>query len=383
MSLTVTAVDLYLARLDLVHDFETSSHRKGFIEHILVRATATHPDGTLVGWGECASPSDPYYCSETTGSSWQVLENYFVPLILGHPWETPQEAASLTRAVTGNQFARAGIEMALWDLFGQSRRLPLARLLTDRPATQVEAGVSLGIEQSIDDLLAQVERQVAAGYRRVKLKIRPGWDIEPARAVRSAFPRLVLQVDANAAYAPATADLLTPLDDLGLLMIEQPFAAEDLLAHAALSQRLETPLCLDESITSLGMLQAALALEACSVVNIKVSRLGGIEPARQVHQACVDVGLPVWCGGMHEFGIGRAANLAVASLPGFTLPSDVSGSDKYYQRDVVLRPARAVSGKVAVPLEQPGLGVAVDEAMLQDPTVVTRTCSFGSTTTTT
>jgi o-succinylbenzoate synthase len=373
MPVTITEVTLAVVRLALVHEFETSSHRKGHLDHILVRATATDGHRQLVGWGECASPAQPFYCGETTDTCWQILGEYLVPMLLGRPWDTVAEAMAPTAAVTGNHFARAGLEMACWDLLAQSWDAPLADALGYQGAQRVEAGVSLGIEPTIDALMEQVAHHVGDGYRRVKLKIRPGWDVEPVRAVREAFPALALQVDANGGYAPEDCDRLAALDGYDLLMVEQPFAADDLLAHAALARRVATPVCLDETVTSVAVLRSALALRACAIVNVKVSRLGGIGPAVAVHDACREAGIPVWCGGMHEFGVGRAANLAVASLPGFTLPSDVSGSDKYYRADIVTPPIRARDGSVAVPRDRPGIGLTVDEDAVREHTLRSRT----------
>jgi O-succinylbenzoate synthase len=237
----------------------------------------------------------------------------------------------------------------------------------------VAAGVSLGIEANLDELLAQVGRHVGEGYRRVKLKIRPGWDVEPARVVRAAFPELAVQVDANGSYTTSDIERLTQLDELDLMMLEQPFAPDDLLGSSELARRLRTPVCLDESITSVHALRTALALNACGIVNIKVSRLGGVGPAKAVHDVCLEEGVPAWCGGMHEFGIGRAANLAIASLPGFTLPSDVSGSDKYYSHDIVTPAITATDGLVPVPLERSGIGLEVDEVVLAAHTIRSRT----------
>ncbi|WP_448322249.1 o-succinylbenzoate synthase [Streptomyces sp. CO7] len=356
----LSEIELSLVRLDLVHAFETSSHRKSYLEHIVIRATTEDGD---VGWGECASPSDPYYCGESTWSCWQILGQYLAPMLLGRPWDHPDEASGYTAKVSDNHFARAGLEMACWDLYAQRRGEPLADSL-GASAEAVPAGVSLGIEPTVDALLAQVERHVADGYRRVKLKIRPGWDVEPVRAVQQAFPSVALQVDANTAYHPDHAEFPAELDGRGLLLVEQPYAPSDLLGHARLAARLETPVCLDESITTPDVLRTALALGAADVVNIKVSRLGGLTPSLAVHDLCRDAGVPVWCGGMHEFGIGRAANLALAGLPGFSLPSDVSGSDKYYRQDVVTPAIRAVDGMVPVPRSRPGIGLAVDTEAL-------------------
>jgi len=359
---------LQQVRLPLVHEFQTSSHRKAALEHILVRVRGD--DGT-VAWGEIASPSHPYFGPETVESCWSVASTYLLPALVGAEWETPAEAASKWSLVRGNSFAKAGVEAAVWSLFSASRGLSLATALGGT-ATEVVAGVSLGIEPTIDDLLDQVRAQVASGYRRVKLKIAPGWDIEPVRAVRADFPHLDLHVDANAAYRPVADHLaaLIALDGYGLTMIEQPFGVRDFVGHAALQAKLSTPICLDESIESVDDLQTALRLDAARVINIKVSRMGGLGESVAAHDAAFDAGIPVWCGGMHEFGVGRATNIALSSLPGFTLPSDVSGSDKYYARDVTTEPILAIDGIVAVPTV-PGLGVEIDGAWIAENTVRT------------
>lgn len=367
--ITIVRIDLYLVRLPLVHSFETSSHRKSLIEHILVRAEDA--DG-FVGWGECASPSGPYFCEETTETCWLMLAQHLAPALVGLAWETPEQAWTAGERVKGNRFAKAGLDIACWDLWSQRRGVPLAEALGGT-AQQVEAGVSLGIEPTVDALLEVVERHAAQGYRRVKLKIKPGWDLEPARAVREAFPAIPLQVDANCGYRPGpdATELFRRLDPLGLLMIEQPFAERELLAHVKLQRELETALCLDESVVDVVSARDALELQACRTVNIKVSRLGGLGPARAVRDVCRDHGIPVWCGGMHEFGVGRAANLAIASLDGFSLPSDISGSDKYYSRDIVEPPILAQEGLVPVPRAAPGLGHAVIFNRLEENTART------------
>jgi O-succinylbenzoate synthase len=356
MSIKIEKIDLYRVRIPLVHEFETSSHKKSFIEHILVRATDV---SGRVGWGECASPADPYFCYESTDTCWLILRRYLIPSVLGESWDNPLEAYEKTE-IKGNPFARAAIDMACWDLYSQHLGLPLADALGGTAPT-IEAGVSLGIEPTIDGLLAAVAGHVGEGYGRVKLKIAPGWEFEPCRVVRDAFPEVALQVDANGGFEPSkeSDDVFERLDTLGLLMIEQPFGDDDFVAHAQLQQRLETPLCLDESISSAAAVRTAIATEACRVVNIKVSRLGGLGRAREVHDLCLDAGIPVWCGGMHEFGVGRAANIALASLPGFAYPSDISGSRKYYEQDIVSPVITAQSGVVQVPHDVPGLGYEV------------------------
>lgn len=348
---------LHEVRLPLKHAFRTSSHRKDHLDHILVELW---DEGGAVGWGEMASPADPYYCPETTAIDWFVACRYLLPALVGRTWETPDQAESAWKRIRGYEFAKAGVVGALWDLWAKLRGVSLAHALGGT-RTQVEAGVSLGIEPTIDALLAQVQRQVDAGYRRVKLKIAPGWDLDPARAVRDAFPDHPLHVDANGAF-PGTSEAiehLSELDDLGLAMIEQPFAPRDFAAHAALQARVSTPVCLDESVVDLHDLRTMAAMRAGRALNIKVSRMGGLGRARAAHDLAREYGLLVWCGGMHEFGVGRAANVALCSLPGFTYPSDVSGSDKYYARDVIDPPVVADRGLVTVP-SGPGIGFRVD-----------------------
>jgi len=372
----VQEVTLFRVRKALVHEFETSSHTKSYIEHVLVKATTA--DG-LVGWGEAASPSDPFYCYENTDTCWQILNHYLVPTLLAGAFESPEDALAAS-PVNGHPFAHAASDMVMWDLFSQEQGVPLADALGGTQEN-VSAGVSLGIEKSIDELLKVVAHHVHDGYHRVKLKISPHWAYEPAKAVCETWPDVAVQVDANGVFTASDLDnqLFNDLDRLGLLMIEQPFAMEDLLSHATLQRRLETPICLDESITSLAALETALFLKAAQIINIKVSRLGGVGPAKAVHDRCHDAGVPVWCGGMHEFGVGRAANLAVASLPGFTLPSDLSGSKKYYETDVVDPEIIAHDGLVPVPRGRPGLGVRVlEDRVRQDALeIVTMKASDG------
>jgi o-succinylbenzoate synthase len=359
----IDRIELLQVRLPLVHEFETSSHRKAHLEHVLVRVQDA--DGA-VGWGEIASPSGPFYTAETVETCWSIGSAYLVPALLGASWEHPGEVPGRWAKVRGNEFAKAGFDAACWALWSTARGVPLAGALGGERRAVV-AGVSLGIEATVDALVEQVARQVEAGYPRVKLKIAPGWDVEPVTAVRAAFPDLDLHVDANGAYREDEEHLsaLRALDTARLTMIEQPFAPRDLMAAARLQATIDTPVCLDESIVDGHDLETALAVGACRVLNIKVSRMGGLTAAVAAHDLAREHDVPVWCGGMHEFGIGRAANVALSSLPGFVLPSDVSGSDKYYARDVVTPPIRADHGSVAVPWDTPGLGHDVDEQFVR------------------
>jgi O-succinylbenzoate synthase len=346
----IDRVDLKLVRLPLIRPFRTSSSSKSHIEHILVRIEA---DG-VIGWGECASPSDPYYCPETTGTCWHILSEFLVPSVLGRTWEAIDELVQHYRLVKGNQFAKAGLEMACWDALTRQEGKSLAASLGGT-RQEILSGVSLGIEKDTSALLELIDRYLEEGYRRIKLKIGPGNDVEVVRRVREAHPTIPLQVDANSAYTLDDVATLRKLDAFELLLIEQPLAYDDIVDHAQLQKAIKTPICLDESIHSAEDARKALDLGSCRVINIKVSRLGGLREAKRTHDLCHARGVPVWCGGMHEFGIGRAANVAIASLPGFTLAGDISGSDKYYQEDLVEPPIVASQGAVRVPTG-PGLG---------------------------
>jgi O-succinylbenzoate synthase len=355
MSHTLASVELYLARLPLVRPFTTSSHTKTHLDHILIRVR--DQDGAE-GWGECASASDPYYCSETSETSWHILRDFLVPSVMGIAWAHPDDAATTWQLVRGNRFAKAGLEMACWDLFTRSRGESLATALGGT-RREIHSGVSLGIEPTVAGILEQIEHYLDQGYKRIKMKIGPGRDVAYLRAVRERWPDVLLMADANSAYTldnPEHVAALQALDDLNLMMIEQPLGDDDIVDHARLQAQLRTPICLDESIHSLDDARKALDLGSCRIINIKVSRLGGLSEARRVHDLCVARDIPVWCGGMHEFGVGRAANVAICSLPGFTLPGDVSGSDKAYREDIVDPPIRAHSGTIDVPWERPGLG---------------------------
>ncbi|GAA1657006.1 o-succinylbenzoate synthase [Microbacterium flavum] len=364
----VERIRLRRVLLPLVHSFQTSSHRKSSLEHIIVELI---DESGRTGWGEIASPADPFYGPETTDTAMLIATRYLTPAVLGTHWDHPREIEATWAKIRGHEFAKAGYSIAVWDLFARANDQSLSSALGGTRTT-VTAGVSLGIEPTIPALLSQVDAQMAAGYRRVKLKIAPGWDVDPVRAVRAAHPHLDLHVDANGAYSD-TDDafaVMRALDAEGLTMLEQPFAPRAFEAHARLQRRLRTPVCLDESITTVDDLRTMIAIDAGRILNIKVSRMGGLTAARDAHDLARAHGIPVWCGGMHEFGIGRAANVALSSLAGFTLPSDVSGSDKYYSRDVVSPPVSAVAGQVQVPTGA-GLGYEVDDEAISSHTVQT------------
>jgi O-succinylbenzoate synthase len=357
---------LFHVRMPLVAPFETSFGRSTERECLLI---ALHADG-LTGYGECAADYSPGYSYETTGTAWHILKDFVAPLLLGQEVRDAQDFQRRVRPIKGHLLAKAGVEMALWDLIGKRDGLSLRALLGGQ-RERVPVGVSVGLQETPADLVRRVERYLAEGYGRIKIKIKPGRDVEDAAAVRQAFPDVLLQVDANSAYTLETAHFLLPLDNLNLLLIEQPLAEDDLWDHAHLQKEFRTPLCLDESIVSLRHARQALEMKACRVINIKAGRVGGLSQALAIHALCQERGIPVWCGGMLETGVGRASNLALASLENFRLPGDISASERYYSRDItherfVLNPDSTIN----VPTG-PGLGVTIDEAALAQFTLAT------------
>jgi O-succinylbenzoate synthase len=342
-SQTLAAIELMRVRLPLVRPFTTSFGTTETKDCVLVRAVDR--DGAQ-GWGECTAMERPMYSAEWVDGAWLVLRDVIVPaLFAGRP-----------TGVRGHPMAEAALEIALLDLDLRHSSVSLAEYLGGM-RDRVPCGVSLGIEEQIDDLLDLVKRYVSAGYRRIKLKIEPGRDVDVVRAIRDAFPDTPLSVDANAAYDRDTARALSPLDELGLEYIEQPLPEDDLAGHAQLQGRLVTPLCLDETITSHVAARSAIELGACRVINVKVGRVGGLAEAKRIHDLALEAKVPLWVGGMLETGVGRAANVALASLPGFTLPGDTSGSDRYFEQDLTEPFVVEPDGTMEVPTG-PGLGVA-------------------------
>jgi O-succinylbenzoate synthase len=359
-------VDLYHIELPLVHPFETSFGRETHRPCILV---ALYAEG-ITGWGECTAAAGPWYSYETIETAWHMLRDFLVPALLttygrqGKPLASPDEAAWCFERVRGHPMARAALESSVWDLVAQARGLSLAALLHGE-RERVEVGVSIGIEPTLEALLCQIDGYVEQGYQRIKLKIKPGWDVAVVRRVRERWPELRVQVDANCAYTPADEAVFRELDELQLLLIEQPFSHDDLTDHARLQAALRTPICLDESITSLHQARQALDLGACRVINIKVGRVGGPGAARAIHDLCYERGVPVWCGGMLETNIGRALNVALASLPNFILPGDISSSARYYQQDIAEPGFTLQEGSTLAVPRGPGLGVQVVHSRLE------------------
>jgi len=355
------AVELRRIRLALVAPFRTSFGSQLERDILLVHAFTDAGDG----WGECVALTEPVYSSEYVDGAQHALVNHLLPRLFAEPDLTAEKVGVALHAIQGHRMAKACIEMAVLDAELRARGTSWAQHF-GATRTEVDCGVSVGIHDSIPALLKTVEGYLAEGYRRVKLKIEPGWDYDAVKAVRDRWPAIPLQVDANTAYTLADARRLQRLDEFDLLLIEQPLPEEQVLAHAALQEQLETPICLDESIVSAQAAADAIALGACRIINVKPGRVGGYLEGRRIHDVCQAHGIPVWMGGMLETGLGRAGNVAMAALPNFTLPGDTSASDRYYHRDIT-EPFVMREGRLRVPTG-PGLGVTVDEAYLKELT---------------
>jgi O-succinylbenzoate synthase len=354
--MTIRRIELIRARINLVSPFRTSFGTQTDRELLFVRVI----DDLVEGWGECVAMSEPGYSAEYVDGCARVIERFLVPLI--GPNTTAEQFVESARSVRGNFMAKAAVEAALLDRQLRVVGISLAHYL-GATNERVASGVSVGIQPTIDDLLRVVGGYLDDGYLRIKLKIEPGADVEQVRAVRRAFgDELLLQVDANAAYSVSDAEHLARLDEFNLLLIEQPLPEEDVVGHVDLARKVRTPICLDESITSYEVARGALDIGACSIINIKPGRVGGLIESKRIHDLCLDRGIPVWCGGMLETGVGRAANLALAALPGFTLPGDTSASNRYFVRDIT-EPFVLEDGHIRVPNE-PGASRHPDPSVL-------------------
>lgn len=342
-------------RLRLHEPFETSFGR---IDSRLIFLVSVNGAG-MTGWGEVVASEEPRYSYETVETARHVIRDFLAPAMLSQPVVSLEDLAARFNSFRGHNMAKAGLELAYLDLLAKSKDESLSHLISGTRA-EIAVGVSLGIQPSLDKLFERVDQYLAKGYQRIKLKIKRGWDIDIVRAVRDRHPDILLSVDANSAYTLADEEHLRRLDEFGLLMIEQPLDHDDLVDHAKLQAKLTTPICLDESITNARRAEHALDLGSCRMINIKIGRVGGYSQALPIHQLCHSRGVPVWCGGMLESGIGRAHNIALASLPGFSLPSDISASSRYFARDLIVPEVQVTKdGIVQVPTG-PGLGFEVD-----------------------
>lgn len=350
----IERLELRLLTLPLVHFFETSFGRIDDKHFIVIRVDG----GGASGCGECVAEQDPYYSAETNETVWHIIKDFIAPRVVGSAFVHPRDVVPALKAIRGHHMAKAAVEMAVWDLYATLAGIPLSRAIGGT-RDRIASGVSIGIQPSLEVLGAKVETELAAGYRRIKIKIKPGWDLKPVESIRARFGAIPLMVDANAAYSLADADHLAALDAFDLMMIEQPLDYDDIADHAALQRRLKTPICLDESIKSVHVAREAIAAGACRIINIKPGRVGGIGESIALHDLCAEHGIPVWHGGMLESGIGRAANIHLSTLPNFSLPGDVAASKRYFDPDLIDPPIEvAADGTIGVPT-RPGLGVAI------------------------
>jgi O-succinylbenzoate synthase len=355
----IESISLHHVSMPLVAPFETSFGRETDRECVIIVLLA---EG-LTGYGECVATRDPGYNYETAGTAWHILKDFVAPLLLGKDVKDAGDFQKRVEGIRGHHLAKAGVEMALWDLLGKRDGKSL-REMFGGTREKVDVGVSIGIQESAVALVRTVAGYLENGYRRVKIKIKPGREVDETSAVRKEYPDLRLQVDANSAYTLETAGVLKAIDDLNLLLIEQPLYEDDIWDHRKLQAEFKTPICLDESIITPRHARYAVEMQACKIINIKPARVGGLSQGIAIHDLCLAQDVPVWCGGMLETGIGRASNLALASLPGFILPGDISASDRYYHRDITdERFTLNDDSTITVP-NGPGLGVTIDEEAL-------------------
>ena len=361
----ISSIELREIHLPLIHFFETSFGRT--TERRIILARVVDAEGAE-GWGECTAGEGPFYSDEWTETAWATLKDFLAPMVLGRNVDNAAAISGLLKPVRGHRMAKAAIETACWDLESRRESVPLWKHLGGVHA-EIPCGVSIGIQDSPEILLEKIANELADGYQRIKIKIKPGWDLRIVEQVRRQFPEIRLMGDANSAYTLFDAPLFKALDDFNLMMIEQPLAYDDIFDHAELQKQIKTPVCLDESVKTAEDAQHAIDLGACRIINLKLGRVGGHQQAKRVESIARERDIPVWCGGMLESGIGRAHNLAMASLAGFTLPGDVSASARYWEEDIIESPVTvSARGTIAAP-DQPGIGFEVNRKRVDRLTV--------------
>jgi O-succinylbenzoate synthase len=360
----IEAITLRELKIPLVHFFETSFGRT-YTRRILL--VTVHCDG-MEGWGECVAGEDPFYSEEYIDGAWDVVKRYLAPALLGKTLQAGREVPALLARVREHRMAKAALENAVWDAEAQEKNTPLCGLLGG-VQREIACGVSIGIQDSHEQLLQKIETELAAGYQRIKVKVKPGWDVDVLEKIRARWPDILLSCDANSAYTLADTELLRSFDRFRLLMIEQPLWSDDFYFHARLQKQLQTAICLDEAIRSARGAEAALELGACRIVNIKAGRVGGFSEALAMHDVAQRFGVPVWCGGMLESGIGRSHNVALSTLPNFKLPGDVSASKRYWKEDII-EPEVEVSPRGTIPIgDKPGRGYELRKDLIEQLTV--------------
>ena len=361
----LSSIELREIRLPLVHFFETSFGRT--TERCIILVRVTDSDGAE-GWGECTAAEGPFYSEEWVETAWPTLKEFLAPMVVRREAGSAAAVWDLMKAVRGHRMAKAAIETACWDLEAKRAGIPLWKHLGGIQK-EIACGVSIGIQDSPEQLIEKIQTELNVGYQRIKIKIKRGWDLDIVRRVRDRFPTIRMMADANSAYALADVPLFKAMDELDLMMFEQPLAYDDMFDHAELQKQIKTPICLDESIKTPADAAHAIALSACRIINVKLGRVGGYAQAKKVERIARENGMPVWCGGMLESGIGRAHNIAMATLAGFTLPGDVSASARYWEEDII-EPAVKVSsrGMITAP-DQPGIGFEVDRRRIDRLTI--------------
>jgi len=363
----IKQIEMRELRMRLLHPFETSFGSTQDRHIILIKVS----DGTRAGWGgwgEVTAAEGPFYSYETWETAWHVLRDFVIPRVVGKELAAAADFGSLVQGIRGHNMAKAGVETALWDLEAKTRNVPLWKMLGGT-RQRIDCGVSIGIQPSVAKLLEKIDTELKAGYRRIKIKIKPGWDVDVIRDVRSAFPDIRLMGDANSAYTLADVEVFKRMDRYNVMMFEQPLHHEDMIDHAELQNQIQTPICLDESIHSAEDARKAIKIGACRIINIKLGRVGGHKEARAVQNACRDHGIPVWCGGMLESGIGRAHNVALSSLQNFSLPGDVSASKRYWSEDIIDPPVEVSADGQIEQSDRPGIGYTVKEDLIESLTV--------------
>ena len=362
--MSISQVELREIRMRLLHPFETSFGVTQDRRILLVKVS----DESFDGYGEVTAGEGPFYCHETVDTAWYVLSEFIIPRLIGARIEGPMDLAPFVDGIRGHNMAKGGLEAALWDLEARRTSVPLWKLIGGT-RKQIDCGVSIGIQDTLDRLLEVIQRELDSGYRRIKIKIKPGWDVDIVREVRGAFPKILLMCDANSAYTLADTPVFRQMDAFDVMMFEQPLHYEDMIDHAELQRHIRTPICLDESIHSAEDARKAIAIGACRIINIKLGRVGGHREARAVHDVCRDSGVPVWCGGMLESGIGRAHNVALSSLENFSLPGDVAASKRYWAEDIVEPPVEVSPAGRIVQSMDPGIGYQIKQSVLERFTV--------------
>lgn len=365
LTLLIESIELREIRLPLVHFFETSFGRT--TERRIVLARVIDADGAE-GWGECTAGEGPFYSYEWTETAWSTLVEFLAPMVIGNKIESASKAFGLMKQVRGHRMAKAALETACWDLEAKRAGVPLWKHLGG-VRSEIACGVSIGIQDTPEILLEKIRKEVNAGYQRIKIKIKPGWDLKIIERVRKEFPDIRLMGDANSAYKLADVSLFQQLDQFNLMMLEQPLAHDDIFDHATLQRQIQTPVCLDESIQSPEDAAHAISLGSCRIINVKLGRVGGHTEAKRVEAVTCDNEIPIWCGGMLESGIGRAHNIAMSTLANFTLPGDVSASSRYWEEDIIDPPVTVSPRGTITPPDSPGIGYAVNLSRIEALTV--------------